>query len=138
MIRMRVLTTEFPMTEKCRVLIVEDEAAVSMLMEDMVLDFGTEIVGPAASLDEAVALVRREHIDAAILDVNVRGTMAFEVADQMREAGIPIIFATGYGVRVIPGRFQDAPILTKPFRFEAMKDALKKALADAPCEVGPG
>jgi DNA-binding NtrC family response regulator len=137
-IRVRILNAELHMTEKCRVLIVEDEAAVSMLMEDMVLDFGTEIVGPAASLEEAMALVRLEHIDAAILDVNVRGTMAFEVADQMREAGIPVIFATGYGVRVIPPRLQDAPILTKPFRYEAMKDALKKALADAPCEVGQG
>jgi CheY-like chemotaxis protein len=123
------------MAEKCRVLIVEDEAAVSMLIEDMVLEFGTEIVGPAASLEEAMALVRREHIDAAILDVNVRGTMAFEVADAMRQAGIPLIFATGYGKRVIPPRFQDAPILAKPFRYDGLKGALRTALADAPCDV---
>src|SRR4051794_38609365 len=123
------------MTEKCRVLVVEDEAAVSMLIEDMVLDFGTEVVGPAASLEEAMALVTRNHIDAAILDVNVQGTMAFGVADQIREAGIPLIFATGYGSRVIPLRFSSVPVLTKPFRYEAMKEALKQALAGAPCDI---
>jgi DNA-binding NtrC family response regulator len=123
------------MAEKCRVLIVEDEAAISILMENIVLDFGTEVVGPAASLEAALALIDREHIDAAILDVNVQGFMVFGVADVLRNAGIPFVFATGYGSRIIPARFRDAPILSKPFGYDAMTAALKHALAGAPCEI---
>jgi len=124
------------MAEKCRVLIVEDEAAVSMLLEDMVLEFGTEIVGPAATLEEAMALVRREHIDAAILDVNVRGEMAFGVADYMGGAGIPIIFATGYGSQIVPVRFRNSAFLNKPFGYDAMADSLRRVLAGARCDTG--
>jgi CheY-like chemotaxis protein len=124
------------MHPRCRVLVVEDEAAISMLIEDMVHDYGTEIVGPASSLEKAMALVRSEHIDAAILDVNVRGMMVFDLADAIRRAGIPIIFDTGYRSHVIPDRFKDAPVLEKPFTFEALREALNQALAGSACDTG--
>src|SRR3954452_13708464 len=82
---------------RCRVLVVEDEAMIAMLVEDMVLDFGSEVVGPAARMDEAIRLARHAELDAAILDINVGGTVVFPVADVLRERGIPFIFATGYG-----------------------------------------
>jgi len=58
---------------KCPVLIVEDEAAISILMEDMLLDLGIEIVGPASRLDPALQLAREADLDAAILDINIAG-----------------------------------------------------------------
>jgi DNA-binding NtrC family response regulator len=125
------------MHPRCRVLIVEDEAAIAMLIEDMVHDYGTEIVGPASTVEQAMGLVRSEHIDAAILDVNVRGRMVFDVADAIRSTGVPVVFATGYSSHVIPDRFRDAPVLEKPFTFDAVREALNRALAGSACDTGP-
>jgi two-component SAPR family response regulator len=124
------------MHPRCRVLIVEDEAAISMLIEDMVHEYGTEIVGPAATVEHAMGLVRSEHVDAAILDVNLCGTMVFDLADAIRSAGIPIVFATGYRSHIIPDRFKDAQILEKPFTFDALREALDQALAGSACDTG--
>jgi DNA-binding NtrC family response regulator len=121
---------------RCRVLIVEDEAAISMLIEDMVLDYGTEIVGPAATVEHAMSLIGSEHIDAAILDVNLRGRMVFDLADAIRSGGVPVVFATGYGTHVIPDRFKDAPVLEKPFTSDALREALDHALAGSACDTG--
>ena len=72
---------------RCRVLVVEDEAMIAMLVEDMILDFGSEVVGPAAQMDEALRLARQGELDAAILDINVGGAVVFPVAEVLREAG---------------------------------------------------
>ena len=82
---------------RCRILVVEDEAIIAMLVEEMVLDFGSEVVGPAAKMDEALRLASHAPLDAAILDVNVGGVVVVPVADVLQQRGIPIIFATGYG-----------------------------------------
>src|SRR4028118_1708306 len=93
---------------RCRVLVVEDEAMIAMLVEDMVLDFGSEVVGPVANLNDAISLARSAELDAAILDINVGGSVIFPVADILNERGIPLIFATGYGSNGLPPRFQDS------------------------------
>src|SRR5512134_2155638 len=81
----------------CRVLCVEDEALVSMLVEDMLSDLGVEIVGPVATLEEALAYAREADIDAAVLDINVGGLLTYPVAEILQARGVPIIFSTGYG-----------------------------------------
>jgi DNA-binding response OmpR family regulator len=125
------------MTDKprCRILVVEDEAMIAILVEDMVLDFGSEVVGPAAKMDEALRLAAQADLDAAILDVNVGGAVVFPVADVLRGRGVPIIFATGYGAGELPIRFQDDPALTKPFSYEALAEALRTVLANQPCHT---
>jgi CheY-like chemotaxis protein len=120
---------------RCRILVVEDEAVIAMLVEDMVLDFGSEVVGPAAKMDEALRLASHAALDAAILDVNVSGAVVFPVADVLRSRGVPIIFATGYGSGGLPPRFQKDPALSKPFSFEALAEALHTVLAHQPCHV---
>ena len=75
---------------RCRVLVVEDEAMIAMLVEDMVLDFGSEVVGPVANLNDAIALAQTAELDAAILDINVGGSVIFPVAEILSERGIPI------------------------------------------------
>jgi two-component SAPR family response regulator len=125
------------MTDKprCRVLVVEDEAMIAMLVEDMVLDFGSEVVGPVARLDEALNLARNVELDAAILDINVGGAVTYAVAEVLHERSIPFIFATGYGARAIPPRFSRNPTLPKPFSYQALSDALRAVLAGRPCHT---
>lgn len=122
-------------TQKCRILIVEDEAAISILMEDMLLDLGVEIVGPASRLDSALQLAREADFDAAILDINIAGVQSYPVGDVLRGRGIPVIFATGYGSSVLPERFKSCQILHKPFDSHQFSQVLQKALAGSPCEI---
>ena len=120
---------------KCRVLVVEDEAMISMLVEDMVEEFGSEVVGPAARIEEALSLARKAELDAAILDINVGGAVIFPVAQVLEERDIPIIFATGYGSTTLPARFMGRPVLSKPFSFDALSTALRTVLKNRPCHT---
>ena len=99
-----------------RVLVVEDEMMVSMLIEDMLSDLGCVVVGPAARLDEAVELVNAGGIDCAVLDVNLGGQPIFPLADLLREKGRPFAFATGYGDAGLREVDRGSPVLQKPFR----------------------
>jgi DNA-binding response OmpR family regulator len=87
---------------KPRVLIVEDETMVSMLIEDMTSDLGAEVVGPAAKFEQAMALALEADFDLAVLDVNLDGLVVYPVADVLRDRGIPFIFLTGYDSSVVP------------------------------------
>lgn len=118
---------------KCRVLVVEDEAMISMLLEDMLLDLGAETVGPAARLDQALLLALQADFDVGLLDINVDGRVVYPVADVLRHREIPFIFATGYDERDLPQRFVGRPVLTKPFSYEALAGMLRNALSTSPC-----
>ncbi len=120
---------------RCRVLVVEDEAMIAMLVEDMVLDFGSEVVGPVANMNDAINLARSAELDAAILDINVGGSAIFPVADILSERGVPVIFATGYGSKGLPPRFQNSPTLPKPFSYQSLAETLRVALKDQPCHA---
>lgn len=108
---------------------------VSMLIEDMLDDLGVKIVGPAATLSEAIALARNEELDAAILDLNVGGELTYPVADILRERGISFIFSTGYTRRLLPMRFRDVPTLHKPYDQHSFARAMRGALDKSPCEI---
>jgi len=107
-----------------RILVVEDEAAISLLLEDMLLDFGCEVIGPAARLAAALDAVAREQVDLAILDVNVAGEPIYPVAEALAERSIPFVFSTGYGSAGIRDTFRDRPVLQKPFAQHALKQKL--------------
>src|SRR5215213_6386665 len=82
--------------QKCRVLVVEDEALIAMLVEDMIHDSGGEMVGSAGKLTDAVDLARTAQADVALLDLNLAGALAYPVADVLRERGMPIVFTSGH------------------------------------------
>ena len=119
---------------KHRILVVEDEAMISMLLEDMVLDCGGEIVGPVAKFDDALELAHKAEFGIAVLDLNLNGTLSYPIADVIRERGIPVIFATGYGANGLLDRFRDCPTLQKPFSqqdfAQAVAAACRKQTAD--------
>jgi CheY-like chemotaxis protein len=109
---------------KGRILVVEDEAMISLLIEDMLEELGYDIVGPASRLDHALNHALQADIDVGLLDINVKGQVVFPVADVLEFRGIPFIFATGYGDSALPERFRGRPTLSKPFALEALGKAL--------------
>ena len=111
-----------------RILVVEDEAAISMLLEDMLLDFGCEVVGPAGRLASALEIVRDGGFDLAILDVNLAGEPIYPVAEALAEQGLPFVFSTGYGSAGIAERFRDRPVVQKPFSQSDLKRTLLGAV----------
>ena len=112
-----------------RVLVVEDEMLVSMLVEDMLTEFGCDIVGPAPDLDQAMTLADTSELDAAILDVNVGGRQIFPVADRLKARGIPYAFASGYGEAGLVEAHRGTPVLQKPFRQGDLERVLKELAA---------
>jgi len=116
-----------------RILVVEDEAIVAMLLEDMLAELGYEVVGPVTRLDRALDLARGAAIDAAVLDVNINGRDTYAVADALCAREIPFIFATGYGARELAERFRGRPVTQKPFQ----RDDLERALDAARQQAGP-
>lgn len=111
-----------------RILVVEDEALVAMLVEDVLRQYGYTIVGPASRVAQALGLAAGEAIDAAILDVNVAGETVFPVADRLAERGIPIVFLTGYGASGLPPRYQRHTVLDKPIEAEKLAAAVAAAV----------
>ena len=108
--------TDIAKLDGLRVLVVEDEMMVSMLIEDMLADMGCQVVGPASRLDEAMELVGSAELDCAVLDVNLGGQPIFPLADLLREKGAPFAFATGYGDAGLRDADKGSPVLQKPFR----------------------
>ncbi|MGE5147526.1 MAG: HWE histidine kinase domain-containing protein, partial [Candidatus Eiseniibacteriota bacterium] len=103
----------FPVAAQ-RILLVEDEALVAMMMVDTLRDLGLEVVGPFTSVARALAAAREERFDGAILDVNVAGQQVYPVADLLTDRAIPFVFLTGYSVGGIERRYAHVPILEKP------------------------
>jgi CheY-like chemotaxis protein len=97
------------------ILVVEDEALVAMLLQDMLSGMGADVAGPEGALDAALARAGGGDIDAAILDVNLNGQPSFAVADVLRDRGIPYAFATGYGQPGIVAGHAAAPVVLKPY-----------------------
>lgn len=98
-----------------RILIVEDEPIVAMAVEDILLDLGCDVVGPAYSLNQALSLIESETFDAAVLDINLHGERSYPAAETLASMGVPFAFATGYA----PDRSHFdpslAPVLQKPY-----------------------
>jgi CheY-like chemotaxis protein len=97
-----------------RILVVEDEFYLADDLAEVLRDCGADVVGPVATVADATELARTG-IDCAVLDMNLRGEMAFALADRLNQAGIPFVIATGYNSASLPERFADHPRLEKPF-----------------------
>lgn len=114
-----------------RILIVEDEAVIAMLLEDQLEELGCVVVGAASSVADALAEIEREAIDAVVLDLNLRGEHSYPIAEALTAQGTPYLFITGYGSQGLDPEYQDKPVLQKPFNSSALQQALAGLLGTA-------
>jgi CheY-like chemotaxis protein len=107
------------------ILIVEDEALISLMVEDFLAELGRRPAGVAAGLDEALAAVGQGGFDAVLLDVNLEGGVpSWPVADLLAARGIPFAFMSGGLDLALPAAHQGRPLLAKPFTLAALADIL--------------
>jgi len=111
-----------------RVLIVEDEMLVAMLIEDIVCDLGHQVAGLAMRLETAIEAAEGFELDVAILDINLAGKQSFPVAEVLMRRGIPFFFASGYGAAGLSEHFAQSPVVQKPFEVRQIDQMLKQAL----------
>ena len=107
---------------------VEDEMIVAWLLEDMLADLGCAVVGPAANVNQALAMIDAEAIDLAVLDVNLNGQMSYPIADALAARGVPFVFSTGYDKDSLLDGYRTFPVLQKPFHQSELGDMLAKLL----------
>jgi CheY-like chemotaxis protein len=115
-------------TSRPRILVVEDEFLIRMLLEDMLSDLGYELAGVASRIDEAAELAQSTDFDLAILDVNLDGQEVYPVADLISKRGLPFMFVTGYGGRGLPETYRSRPTLQKPFQLDELNKTLAQLL----------
>lgn len=109
-----------------RILVVEDEMSIAAFIEEVLLDLGCIVVGPVAKLDAAIQLARDGEIDAAILDVHVRGGQIFPAAELLLARGIPFVLASGYGDWAFPTSLRGQRRLTKPFTCQDIEEEVRR------------
>ncbi|MDR6771992.1 MULTISPECIES: response regulator [unclassified Azospirillum] len=120
------MSMEADQSKPLRILLVEDEPLVAMAIEDSLEVQNVGVIGPAGTVAEALDLIAKGGIDAALLDVSLRGERVDSVADALSAQGIPFVFTTGHGAAGLPKGHQDRPVLTKPFREVEMNDAIDR------------
>lgn len=111
-----------------RILVVEDDGLVSMMVCSIVEQMNCAVVGPAARIERALKLVQASAVDGAILDVNIAGTPVYPVADALGARGVPFIFLTAYGNPVLPERYRASRTLTKPIVETRLRAAIEADL----------
>ena len=112
-----------------RVLLVEDEIIVGMMMREFLTEIGFHVVGPFGKVSEASEAVSREQLRAAVLDVNLKGEMIYGLAEKLSGQGVPLVFVTGYAPEAIDTRFANVPVLQKPVDSAALRRVLSNAAA---------
>ncbi len=119
-----------PAARQIAVFVVEDEALVALNLEDMLVDLGFRVEASAMRIEQALDIIDRGcAADVAILDVNLAGKPVFPVAERLAEAGMAIVFATGYGRSGLPEQWQGSQVLQKPYTMEQIATCLNAAVA---------
>ena len=109
-----------------RVLLVEDEVLVAMMLEEILEEFGCEVVGPISRIEAAKAAIEHNGFDCALLDINLRGQPVYPVAELLTEHAVPFGFVTGYGKSGVAEKFASCPVLHKPFSSRELADVLTR------------
>lgn len=115
-----------------RILLVEDEPLVAMMMTQMIGDLGGRVIGPFGSLRDAIEGLPEGGLDAAVLDVNVGGELVYPLAEKLSRNGVPLMFLTGYDSKSVDRRFVTARVLTKPIEEAELAAALASMLDARP------
>jgi CheY-like chemotaxis protein len=115
------------MMKTLRILIVEDEMTIALLIEDMLIDMGHQVVAMAMRLPPALEHAETAEIDFAILDINLDGVASFPVADVLTRRGVPFAFASGYGSTGLNAAYRQYPVVRKPFQAQDLEQAILQA-----------
>ena len=107
--------------DKPRVLVVEDEALVGIMIQECMTELGFQIVGPVCTASDALAAAEDGEFDAAILDINLGDGMVYQVAEILARRHVPFVFVTGYDADSVDSRFRDIPVLQKPVEREMLQ-----------------
>jgi DNA-binding NtrC family response regulator len=111
-----------------KILVLEDEILIAMLLRDWLAEMGFDPVGPVASIRDALELIDRGDLDAAILDVRLADGDSYVAAEALQAKSIPFAFASGHATAGIDPRFPAAPVLSKPFEFDDVQGLLEGLL----------
>jgi CheY-like chemotaxis protein len=110
-----------------RILVMEDDGLLAMHISDTLDELGQIVVGPARTVEDALALIENERIDMALLDVNLgNGETSYPVADILSRQGVPFAFLTGYGEDCLRGDSRDRPVISKPINETNLADTLRE------------
>ena len=112
-----------------RVLVVEDEALIGLDVKDTLVALGCQVLGPIATVATAIRTVTTNHLDAAVLDINLGKELSFPIADALSNAAVPFIFLTGYNREIVPVAHRNRPLVRKPFLPKALVAELARVLA---------
>ena len=112
-----------------RILVIEDEMIIAMLLEDTLAELGHQVAGVAMRVPQAMELAETVEADLAILDINLDGRKSFPVAQALADRGIKVVFASGYGAAGLEPPFLDAIVIRKPFEPSDIRKALQQAMA---------
>ncbi|HEX7109831.1 MAG TPA: response regulator, partial [Aestuariivirga sp.] len=111
-----------------RVLVVEDEILILMMIEDMLTDLGCKSISVASKIDQAITLIDGQVFDAAMLDLNLNGMESYPIADVLAAHDVPYFFSTGNSVTDVKDGYRDQDVLKKPFTFEQLSNMLSRSL----------
>ncbi|MGK2912443.1 MAG: response regulator [Sphingobium sp.] len=117
---------------QARILVVEDEYFLASDLAEAIGTAGATVVGPTGRLGDARELARKHAIDMAVLDVNLRGEMVFDLLDELIGRDVPVILATGYGRAGLPERYRACHLVEKPYKIPALLTEIGKHLKNAP------
>lgn len=123
MLQARVVAAPMP-----KILVVDDEPLIALMIADWLAEQGLETVGPAHSVSQALALLETQSADAAILDVSLGDGDCYELAEVLAGKGVPFAFATGHGADATAKRFAGVITVAKPFDFEVVRRVVSKLL----------
>jgi DNA-binding response OmpR family regulator len=115
-----------------RILVVEDEVLIAMMLGDWLTEMGHELVGPAHTVAEALKLIESSAPAAALIDVNLHGEKSDAIADVLAARNVPMAFATGMSSDAISERFSNSLALAKPYDYEAIRNVVEKLLSRSP------
>jgi two-component sensor histidine kinase/DNA-binding response OmpR family regulator len=108
-------------TGRPRVLLVEDEALVAMMVQECLADFGYQVIGPISTATEAAARAKDGNFEAAVLDINLGDGAVYPIADMLMARGVPFVFVTGYDAESVDARFRNVPVLQKPIERDMLQ-----------------
>ncbi|MEG6507584.1 response regulator [Methyloligella sp. 2.7D] len=114
--------------EGLRILVVEDEALTALQLEDMLESLGCAVVGPAARVQHAIAMLERESVDLALLDLNVAGELVYPVAAALSERNLPFLFTAGLGTTSLQNGYDGHVVLQKPYALAELRDGILSSL----------